>query len=339
MNDRRVMRGNTYAARVILPSAEAPQQRLKTTRFANTRLYDNRNKKHRSGRRAEDEVIEEKASHEYLEELTNIPLAEDSSSHANQLEMDELEEVQYVPKAPGADVATWIDELEMFDFNESVEPILEVLIGKSMDQGLREVRQEEEIKVLSAHQAKWALERDIIQTEAQRLLVEAQRKKEEADRRLAQAKEARREEAIAEHTQCAKTTAKEFFTELQTRVLQNLATAGHFYDPVFAQVDHTFMPWLVKKVEDHLNETRDAEAAMDKLISNAVAKGAAERDEVLRQRRVLAERLRKEEEERLRLAEEKRKAEEEEEARLKALAEAKAAEEAAAGDEEDEEDY
>lgn len=335
MNDRRVMRGNTYAARVILPS-EAPQQRLKSTRFANTRLYDNRNKKHRSGRRAEEEVVEEKASHEYLEELTNIPLAEDSGSHANQLEMDELEEVQYVPKAPGADVATWINELEMFDFNESVEPILEVLIGKSMDQGLREVRQEEEIKVLSAHQAKWALERDIIQSEAQRLLVEAQRKKEEADRRLAQAKEARREEAIAEHTQCAKTTAKEFFSELQARVLQNLATAGHFYDPVFAQVDHTFMPWLVKKVEDHLNDARAAEATMDKLITQAVAKGAAERDEVLRQRRVLAERLRKEEE-RLRLEEEKRKAEEE--ARLKALAEAKAAEEAAGEGEGDEEDY
>lgn len=335
MNDRRVMRGNTYAARVILPS-EAPQQRLKTTRFANTRLYDNRNKKRRS-RRAEEEVVEEKASHKYLEELTNIPLADNSGGHMNQLEMDELDEVQYVPKAPGADVATWIDELEMFDFNESVEPILEVLIGKSMDQGLREVRQEEELKVLSAHQAKWALERDIIQSEAQRLLVEAQRKKEEADRRIAQAKEARHEEAIAEHTQCAKTTAKEFFTELQSRVLQNLATAGHFYDPVFAQVDHTFMPWLLKKVESHLNDARAAEAAVDKMVNNAVKKGAAERDEILRQRKVLAERLRKEEEERLRLEEEKRQAEEE--ARLKALAEAKAAEEAASEDEGDEEDY
>jgi hypothetical protein len=42
---------------------------------------------------------------------------------------------------------------ELFDFDAEVEPLLEVLVGKVLEQALMEVLEEEEIAALQQHQA------------------------------------------------------------------------------------------------------------------------------------------------------------------------------------------
>jgi hypothetical protein len=332
MSDRRVVRGNTFAARPILPS-EDPQNRLQTTRFAKTKLYHT--KKRSSLRRpVEEPVVDEKASHEYLEELTDIPLAEDFSAQTEMQEAEELFSVPFVPKPRGDDKETWIEELEMFDFESSVEPVLEVLIGKSMEQGLMEVSQEEEIKVLNTHKDSWVQKRNVIHTEAQRLLVEKRRHEEELNRRLAQARENALQQKIEQHERDARTVAKNFFNSLHDMVLQRLAAAGHFYDPVQNQVENTFMPFLKERVQVHLDTARRAAEDVDRLVKDAIALGQEQVVEATRARAELAERLRLEEEQRILEEERRRRAEEEEAARQAAMA----AEEENEGDEEAE-DY
>jgi hypothetical protein len=41
---------------------------------------------------------------------------------------------------------------DLFDFDFEVEPILEVLVGKVLEQGLMEVLEEEELAAMRAHQ-------------------------------------------------------------------------------------------------------------------------------------------------------------------------------------------
>lgn len=50
----------------------------------------------------------------------------------------------FKPLPPGVDVATQIDDLELFDFQLEVEPILQVLVGKTVEQAQIELREEDE---------------------------------------------------------------------------------------------------------------------------------------------------------------------------------------------------
>ncbi len=53
----------------------------------------------------------------------------------------------------GVDAVTQIENGDLFDFDLEVEPILEVLVGKVLEQGLMEVLEEEELAAMAAHQA------------------------------------------------------------------------------------------------------------------------------------------------------------------------------------------
>jgi hypothetical protein len=57
----------------------------------------------------------------------------------------------YIPQKSGSDVATQIYEGELFDFNVEVQPILDVIVGKTLEQALMEVNEENELETLRAH--------------------------------------------------------------------------------------------------------------------------------------------------------------------------------------------
>lgn len=68
----------------------------------------------------------------------------------------------------------------MFDFDIEVKPILEVLVGKTVEQALLEVMEEEELSQLWSHQRAFAELRNAEFAELQRL--------EEQDRRIREEK-------------------------------------------------------------------------------------------------------------------------------------------------------
>lgn len=57
----------------------------------------------------------------------------------------------------------------MFDFDLEVQPILEVLVGKTTEQALAEVAQEEELATLREQQRRYVELRDAERAERQRL--------------------------------------------------------------------------------------------------------------------------------------------------------------------------
>lgn len=74
----------------------------------------------------------------------------------------------YVAKV-GVDVATEINEGELFDFDSEVQPILEALIGRTLQQALNEVVHEEEIAELKEQQAKMQAIREAELAELRRM--------------------------------------------------------------------------------------------------------------------------------------------------------------------------
>ena len=57
----------------------------------------------------------------------------------------------YIPQKSGLDVATQIYDGELFDFNIEVMPILDVIVGKTLEQALMEVNEENELEAIRAH--------------------------------------------------------------------------------------------------------------------------------------------------------------------------------------------
>ena len=58
----------------------------------------------------------------------------------------------FVPAKIGVDKATQIQQGELFDFDREVEPILEVLVGKTLEQSLMEVHEDMELENIRARQ-------------------------------------------------------------------------------------------------------------------------------------------------------------------------------------------
>jgi hypothetical protein len=80
---------------------------------------------------------------------------------------------------------------QLFDFDSEVEPILEVLVGKTVEHALTEVLEEEELEGLRAQQRRFRELRESEQAELQRL--------EEQERRLPEDKVTRAPQAFQQN--------------------------------------------------------------------------------------------------------------------------------------------
>jgi radial spoke head protein 3 len=86
----------------------------------------------------------------YLEELSDkVPEAIAQTQTDNFL--NRAPSPLYIPQKCGVDVATQIIEGDLFDFDFEVKPILELLVGKTLEQALMEVNEEEELATIRAH--------------------------------------------------------------------------------------------------------------------------------------------------------------------------------------------
>lgn len=265
---------------------------------------------------------------DYLEELVEQTFEQDSGTQTEALEEAAIAPI-FMPKPIGEDVGTSIDEGELFDFELAVEPLLEVIVGKALEQSLMEVLEEEELERLKRHREHFEQERNQILAETQRMEAQSMRHHAEKERRLQQERErVAREKEVAKKA-AARTAAKSFMSNLQGNVVSALEHAGHLYDPVLKQVDGIFMPWLLESVASKLSLVADARSETDQLIATAVQdmldKVAAKKKREADERAAAEARRIAEAEEQARLAEEQRRlALEAEAARVEAEAQAAA---------------
>ena len=179
MYDARVVRGSTYAARVVSQAQQENQNRLERERQMRKtkRMRRPANKTRRPptpepvpGRKHIDVQTEE-----YLEELTDRPPERDQITQTDPL-MDRPPSPLFVPAKIGRDVSTQIEPGDLFNFAVEVEPILEVLVGKTLEQAMDEVLEEEELANIRKHRAAFEQQRNIELAEVQRLEAEEQRR-------------------------------------------------------------------------------------------------------------------------------------------------------------------
>lgn len=166
---------------------------------------------------------------------------------------------------------------DLFDFDFEVEPILEVLVGKVLEQGLMEVLEEEELAAMRAHQEHFEQIRNAELVATQRMEAAERRKLEEKERRMQQERERVERERVVRQKVAASAFARGYLSGIVNTVFDRLVSSGYIYDPVMREVETAFMPWLKEQAIGYLARGVVARRVVDKLVEDAAAALAANR--------------------------------------------------------------
>ena len=280
MYDRRVVRGNTYAAQVVSLSTQAEIQRAEREAADRQKKQAKQSSTHKandasSKRSTTPDAIEGRKhmdiqTEQYLEELTD---AIDEVTQETQTDpmLDRPPTPVHVPFKTGRDAETQIHDGDLFHFDTEVDPILDVMVGKTLEQAMLEVMQEEELELLRQQQLEFEQRRKEELLEAQRLEAAEKRKFEEKERRKKQEVARIQREKETREKLRARQFAKSYLTNLENRVFSRLQDEGWFRDNVAHEVELEFYPWLLSEMEKELEKNRKARSLVDDLIRQAVA--------------------------------------------------------------------
>jgi len=205
----------------------------------------------------------------YLEQIYVKKHEKDLSTQTDPF-LDRPSTPLFIPKLSGKCVATQIEDGDLFDFDKEVEPILEVLIGKTIEQSLMEVLEEEELKSFAKYKAEFQQKRNQELVKCQRLEEEQRRANEEKQRRIKQAQEQKEKEELLQKRIEAQRIATEFLENIEDAVFEELDKRGHFYDPIKKEIETVFMPKLLENVEKQVNDVKVANMIMDEIINGFV---------------------------------------------------------------------
>lgn len=280
MWDKRVIRGNTYAAQV-LPATAVPDPVALQKDAEKRKLQElKKRQKTRTTQRPStpDAVAGRKhmdvQTENFLEEISDRPQETEVETQTDAF-MDRPPSPLYIPKKTGLDKETQIYEGDLFDFDFEVEPILQVLVGKTLEQGLMEVLEEEELANLRAHQDEYDQIRAAELAEAQRMEAAETRRAQEKERRLKQERERVANERIVAKKVASRGFSHRYIGDVVADVFGNLESTGFFFDPLVKEIDDTFVPWLLDGVASSIAGIQAAQDAMDASVAGALSLGAA----------------------------------------------------------------
>ncbi|CEM33003.1 unnamed protein product [Vitrella brassicaformis CCMP3155] len=191
----------------------------------------------------------------------------------------------YRPAKTGIDNSTQIKPTDLFHFDREVEPILDVIINKTLEQAQTEVEEEEEMKSLLIYKEEWR-ERKVAVLKEQQKEVERERKRMEEKNKLM---DANRKRVAREKEAMRKVEALEisnrYLRDLADTALTSLAKSGAFPDPVEIVIEQTFLPWVVEECERHYETLRVADTCVANAIESAMEE-SLRRTEASRQEQV-----------------------------------------------------
>ncbi|KAH1172542.1 radial spoke head protein 3 homolog [Mauremys mutica] len=275
MYDRRVVRGNTYALHTLPWTAQPDPLEFQRQREAHRKALARKRAKEQLQSRTPEPVEGRKhvdvQTELYLEELGDRIIEVDVECQTDAF-LDRPPTPLFIPAKTGRDVATQIEEGELFDFDIEVKPMLEVLIGKIIEQALLEVMEEEELANLRTHQYAYEELRNAELAEVQRLEEQERRHREEKERRKNQQSQLLQKQKETSEKIAARAFAQRYLADLIPSVFSSLRESGYFYDPVERDVEKEFLPWVMAEVDKTLEKKILGRAVLDTLIREVVEK-------------------------------------------------------------------
>merc|ERR1711976_975336 len=265
MYDKRIVRGNTYAQHTLPASSQPDPIEIQRQQEARRRAIARKRAKQQLRPKSPEPVEGRKhidvQTELYLEELSDRVEEADVDCQTDAF-LDRPPSPLFIPAKTGKDIATQILEGDLFDFDVEVKSVLEVLVGKTVEQSLLEVMEEEELANLRSQQREFEELRNAELVEQQRL--------EEKERRMKQQKEILRKERETSDKIAARAFAQSYLADLVPSVFGTLSDNRYFYDPVERDVEEGFLPWLMDRVEEQMNKHVLGRTVLDSILREVV---------------------------------------------------------------------
>lgn len=203
----------------------------------------------------------------YLEELLAKPLENDVDCQTD-MYLYEIPMPNYEPNKTGVDASTCIDDDELIEFDHEVQPLIETLIGMTIQQAVQEVMHEEELAELRKEQQRYLDLRD-------------------AELEKFRALEANELELIAEHDRRTRLEqiAKQLDSEMNekitaARLLENYVDAllpdilkniqDQLQEKNLVDINDKVRPWLAKEVTKEIGDIIDSREILEEIVREIV---------------------------------------------------------------------
>jgi len=179
----------------------------------------------------------------------------------------------FAPPKIGIDRGTQIlDQAELFNFETELNPILDVLVTKTLEQALVEVQQEVEIDILANAEEFYVDERVRLRQEQEDLENKARLNHAE--------KEALKKKQIAwqkhQRNLATSTLASSFCNECIVESLEVATTARvqsiSPNDQIKEEIRNEFLPWLESKIQTISRARAESEGLLSKILKDVILK-------------------------------------------------------------------
>ena len=159
---------------------------------------------------------------------------------------------------------------ELFDFDAEVEPMLNVLCEKTLEQARMEVLEEEELKIIKQQQKEYEEIRNAELIEAQRFEAAELRVKQEVDRRGVQQKARKAARKAAHQKYVARVMAKKAMTNLRYDAIRHLNDIGMMNNPLEKELESDVLPWLIEKMQGFLSKDFGLQIVTEQVVNEGI---------------------------------------------------------------------
>ncbi|MCO5593037.1 hypothetical protein L7F22_047042 [Adiantum nelumboides] len=179
-------------------------------------------------------------------------------------------------RIPGLLYST-IEKGDLFNFDEEVESMLEVLVGRTLEQTVMEVMEEKQLANLHAYQEHFEQIRAAELVATQRMEAAERRINEEKKKRVQQEKKRlEEEEKIKEKTE-VQMYVRGYLRKMMDSIFHTLQKLNYFYDPVEREVEEMYFPFLSSEIDNELMNINVARSTL-KCMVDQVASSLEERN-------------------------------------------------------------
>ena len=197
---------------------------------------------------------------EYIENLTDKPPTQEVGI-ATEFYLDRPPVPLFQPKMPAKEnckeTQIFDNDAELFDFDAEVEPMLNVLCLKTLEQARMEVLEETELAIMKHQKKQYEEVRNAELIEAQRFEAAEARVKAEKERRANQQKARKTQRKTAHQKHVSRVVAKKYLIGLKEHALTTLGAMSMLKTQLEVDIHGDVKPWLMAQKQAFKDDQKD----------------------------------------------------------------------------------
>lgn len=279
--DKRVHRGNTYSQHV----QNAMRDALRDAALLEEQTFAPAKKTRRKPARPNEPKIFDQplpepdrppvdlTKHLVAPEEKTVIQVETADTQTDEFLPEEPPEA-YVPQKTGIDACTQVEDGELFKFDDEVEPILDVIVGKTLEQALMEVDEEYELEAMKVFKEEFNEQQAHMMEDWQVQVDEERARCLVKDELMRKRRGEKAREALLLRKIRAVNTAKDHFAGMVPRVIRTIQESA-FPDMHQTAVGSDFLPQLLQQVSTEVQAQARARQLAEELAKPQVARHVA----------------------------------------------------------------